>query len=88
MGRVSLNDGRCGWHPAGEDGHGRGGQPGPDLQGLGSRGKLLATQEQGFAAWKEDPGPEMSRGGRSRSGRLHFRLETVVAAGMERSRYL
>lgn len=36
--RVRLKDGRYGWHPGGEDGHGGGGQPGPDLQGLGAEG--------------------------------------------------
>lgn len=48
-----------------------------------SGGKVLATQEQGFAVWKDGPGPDMSGGARNRSGRLCSRLETVVAAGME-----
>lgn len=76
---MSLKDGRSGQHPGSEDGHGGESQPGPDLKGPESRGTLLETQES--AIWKDEPEPEMSRGGRSRSGRLHSRLETGGGSG-------
>lgn len=76
---MSLKNGRYVQHPGSEDGHGGGSQPGPDLEGPESRGMLPETLES--AIWKDEPEPEMSRGGRSRSGRLHSRLEMGGGSG-------